>query len=93
MANLPTWGQQHLDAKVRLMRGGNQYPPGLQIPTTKRSHSQGQMGLTSGLEGWLNLQIFYSMEKNENNQQPQQQAPRSNTSSYSKAAEKGLTVC
>ena len=51
------------------------------------------MGLTSGLEGWLNLQIFYSMEKNENNQQPQQQAPRSNTSSYSKAAEKGLTVC
>lgn len=51
MANLPTRGQHHLDAKVRLRRGGNQYPPGLQIPTTKRSHSQGQMGLTSGLEG------------------------------------------
>lgn len=93
MADLPTWGQHHLDAKVRLTRGGNQYLPRLQIPTTKRNYSQGQMGLTSGLEGWLNLQIFYSTEENENNQQPQQQSPRSNTSNYSKAADKGPIIC
>lgn len=55
IADLATWGQHHLDGKVILSRQGNQYPPGLQIPTTKRSYSQGQMGLTSGLEGWLNL--------------------------------------